>query len=196
MSRLCAWLAVPRSTVYYQRRPRPARPFDGRCRLLIEEIIDAFPFFGIRRVWAYLKHVLGEHINRKKVARLMRHHGWTVRQRRCGRRPRVEGKTSVAARPDCGFATITDWCSARSCIAGRFGTMDCGRSLLRRIRRKRTACVSGLSEASRKRWPGSTGLRVLSRPGGRSRSGYIGTTPNGRIRRWRIAARCSIESKL
>ena len=127
MSRLCAWLAVPRSTAYYQRHPRPAHPFDGRCRLLIEEIIEAFPFFGIRRVWAYLKHVLGERINRKKVARLMRHYGWTVRQRRCGRRPRVEGKTSVAARPDQRWCTDVAlvFCGARDGWCSFVPVLDC-----------------------------------------------------------------------
>jgi putative transposase len=78
---------------------------DGRLALLIYEIIEAFPCYGIRRVWSYLKYGLREIVNRKKVARIMRSCGWTVRQRKAGQRPRVAVRSSVTERPDQRWAT-------------------------------------------------------------------------------------------
>jgi putative transposase len=79
--RLCRWVGVPRSTVYYQPRQRQARPIDGILANLVYAIIQAFPTFGIRRVWAYLKYRLKWAVNRKKVARIMQHFGWCMHKR-------------------------------------------------------------------------------------------------------------------
>jgi putative transposase len=72
---------------------------------LIYAIIQANPTFGIRQTWATLKFSLGVKVNRKRVARLMRREGWTVRKRRKGGRPRVQVPRSAAERPDQRWAT-------------------------------------------------------------------------------------------
>jgi putative transposase len=128
MAKLCQWLQVPRSTAYYQPRQRTAPPpVDGRCVMLIYEIIEAFPFFGIRRVWAYLKHVLGEIVNRKKVARIMRQNGWTVKQRKAGKRPRVEVKASIADQPNQRWCTdlALVFCGAQDGWCSFVPVLDC-----------------------------------------------------------------------
>ena len=64
MSKLCAWLDVPRTTAYYQPRQRRARSVDRVTEFLVYEVIQEFPAFGIRRVWAYLRFRLKEQVNR------------------------------------------------------------------------------------------------------------------------------------
>ena len=121
MTVLCRVLGVARSTVYYRaingdKDPRLDEVLVERVRW----IIHTFPTFGIRRVWTYLRHRMGILLNRKKVARLMRIKGWTLKKRRVGIRPRVDIKPSVADNPDrrwvtdiamvfCG--TQDGWCS-------------------------------------------------------------------------------------
>lgn len=107
---LAQWFGVPRSSVYYQPREHAAPPVkDARDALLtnlIYEIIQAFPTFGVRKVWAYLRFVLGwTDLNRKPVARIMRRRGWTVHKRAKGGRPRVTVKKSVAEKPDQRWST-------------------------------------------------------------------------------------------
>jgi len=109
ISRICRVLEVPRSTAYYEarERARPARRAedDGTLAMLIYEIIQAHPYFGIRRVWAYLRFNLDWPVNRKRVARIMRENGWSLRRRRVGGRPRVQFMRSVADRINERWAT-------------------------------------------------------------------------------------------
>lgn len=106
VSGLCRWLGVPRSTVYYETRQRAPKPIDGFVANLIYEIIQSEPAWGIGMVWSFLRHKLGfETLNIKKVARIMRREGWTVRRRQAGKRPRVEHGKSVAERPNERWAT-------------------------------------------------------------------------------------------
>ncbi len=105
MVKLCRLLEVPRSTVYYETRHRQAPKANGALANLIYEIIQAFPTFGIRRVWAYLKYRLDWTANKKKVARLMRLNDWTMNKRPKGKRPRVKVKKSAAQRPNQRWAT-------------------------------------------------------------------------------------------
>lgn len=103
---LCLTLGVPRSSAYYEpRNPAPVRRIDKEVELLIYEIIQRFPTFGIRRVWAYLKYRMDVSVNRKKVARIMKLRGWTMNRRRVGRRPRVDVSKSIAEKPDRRWAT-------------------------------------------------------------------------------------------
>ena len=118
--RLCRTLEVPRSTAYHQPKlERLHRPVDEALAHTIHEIIQAHPTYGIRRVWAWLKHRLDQPANRKKIHRLMRIKGWTMRQRAVGKRPRVPGSKSIAPLPnqrwstdigmvDCG---VDGWCA-------------------------------------------------------------------------------------
>jgi putative transposase len=45
----------------------------------IRDIKGEHPFWGYRRVWAYLRYVDGSIVNKKRVYRLMREHNLTVR---------------------------------------------------------------------------------------------------------------------
>jgi putative transposase len=105
ISRICRILGVPRSTVYYSRRHRAPRPIAEDLARRIWQTIQEFPAWGIRKVWAYLRHVIGMVVNRKKVARIMQHKGWTLRQRRPRMRPRVRGWKGRAERSDQRWAT-------------------------------------------------------------------------------------------
>lgn len=113
MTRLCRILGVPRSTAYHLPKvERLHRPVDEALAQTIHGIIQAHPTYGIRRVWAWLKHRLDQPTNRKKIHRLMRIKGWTVRQRAMGKRPRVPGSRSIAPHPINAGAPISPSSSA------------------------------------------------------------------------------------
>jgi putative transposase len=67
--RQCALLGLNRSTLYYE--PTGATPEDLRLMRLIDEQYTACPFYGSRRMTAWLGQ-RGEEVNRKRVQRLMR----------------------------------------------------------------------------------------------------------------------------
>jgi putative transposase len=75
LSRQCALASVPRSTVYASLgKAKPANDNDlSLCRLIDEEY-TRHPFYGSRRMAAFLK-VNGQAVNRKRVQRLMRSMG-------------------------------------------------------------------------------------------------------------------------
>lgn len=66
---------------------------DERNRELLEWIASVkseHPFWGYRRVWAYLRYIEGRIVNKKRVLRLMREHAFlaiTKRQLRASRTP-------------------------------------------------------------------------------------------------------------
>lgn len=132
--KVCEVLGVARSTAYYgARKPERAPALDEGLAFQVRSIIERFPAFGIRRVWAWLRFRLGVKVNKKKVARLMRRKGWTVRQRRTGLRPRVAVSESKADKPNqrwstdvalvfcgledgwCSFVPVMDCCT-RECL--------------------------------------------------------------------------------
>ncbi len=45
----------------------------------IKDIKGEHPFWGYRRVWAYLRYIDGLLVNKKRVYRLMREHNLTVK---------------------------------------------------------------------------------------------------------------------
>lgn len=68
MSRQCELLGLPRSSWYYQ-----ARPVDERTLLLLRLLDEQYtrtPFYGIRRMTAWLR-TQGHAVNHKRVARLL-----------------------------------------------------------------------------------------------------------------------------
>lgn len=67
--RQCALLDVNRSSVYY--RGKEADPYDLRLMALIDRQYLKTPFYGSRRMAAWLK-AQGHKVNRKRVQRLMR----------------------------------------------------------------------------------------------------------------------------
>src|ERR1700741_5305222 len=69
VSQQCRLLAVSRSSVY--RQPTEAREGDGAIMALIDRQYLARPYYGSRRVAAWLA-TQGHVVNRKRVRRLMR----------------------------------------------------------------------------------------------------------------------------
>ena len=69
VSRQCHLLEVSRASVY--RRPAPVSADDLRLMELIDRQYLAYPFYGSRRMAAWLA-TQGHTVNRKRVQRLMR----------------------------------------------------------------------------------------------------------------------------
>ena len=105
ISRICRVLGVPRSTVYYRPLRKSPPSVDEEMAKRIWEVIQENPGYGIRKVWAVLKYRLKMLVNRKKVARIMRLKGWTLKQRRPRMRPRAQGMRSVAEKSNERWAT-------------------------------------------------------------------------------------------
>jgi putative transposase len=72
VSRQCQLLDVSRASVY--RRPAPVSTEDLRLMELIDRQYLARPFYGSRRITAWL-NTQGHRVNRKRVQRLMRRMG-------------------------------------------------------------------------------------------------------------------------
>lgn len=69
MRRQCELLAVNRSSLYYESAPTSEEQLELMRR--IDELHLQFPFYGSRKLARELKS-LGNHVNRKRVQRLMR----------------------------------------------------------------------------------------------------------------------------
>ena len=69
---------LPRSTYYY--RPKGRYKDDEALIARIEAICAEFPRYGYRRVTAQLRHE-GQRVNHKRVARIMRERGLSVKLR-------------------------------------------------------------------------------------------------------------------
>lgn len=79
----CEALGVSRSGYYRRRGPRGCSvDSEGELLSRIREICAAHPFWGYRRVTAWLRHREGHLINHKKVYRLMKESGLTVKSKR------------------------------------------------------------------------------------------------------------------
>jgi putative transposase len=72
VSRQCELLGLARSTLYY--KPSVVDPDELHLMHLIDQQYTATPFYGIRRMTAWLR-TQGEGVNHKRVARLMRQMG-------------------------------------------------------------------------------------------------------------------------
>ena len=73
-------------------------PLDEVLAERIQRLIELYPTFGYRRLWAMLRFVEEIRVNRKSVYRLLMLKGWFVHQRRLTARPRVQGHRSHAQR--------------------------------------------------------------------------------------------------
>jgi len=105
ISGLCRILGVPRSSFYYSPRRRRKCRIDRGLAKRVWQVIQESPAYGYVKVWAVLRFRLKLLVNRKKVARIMRLMGWTLRQRRPRMRPRVRGSRSVAKHSNQRWAT-------------------------------------------------------------------------------------------
>jgi putative transposase len=126
---VCRVVGVARSVAYYQPRKRDkVVQLDPELSGRIKALIEAYPSRGIRFVWAQLRFAQGIRVTRKKIHRIMRERGWTVKQRKAGSRPRVPTSRSIAERPNerwatdfalvhcgrdgwCAFAPVVDCCT-------------------------------------------------------------------------------------
>lgn len=70
INRQCALLGLARSSYYYQ--PAHADPETLRVMRLIDEQYTRTPFYGVRKMTAWLRQRQRERVNHKRVARLMR----------------------------------------------------------------------------------------------------------------------------
>ncbi|MEW5806978.1 MAG: IS3 family transposase [Acidobacteriota bacterium] len=86
VSFLCETFGISRSGYYSRRKKKggkankPARKDDKALLVLTRKICEAHPFWGYRRVRAWLKHREGITVNCKKVYRIMRENGLTVKR--------------------------------------------------------------------------------------------------------------------
>ncbi len=70
--RQCTLLGLPRSSLYY--RPGGESCANLHLKRLLDEQYTATPFYGVRRMTAWLRRQ-GHEVNPKRVARLMREMG-------------------------------------------------------------------------------------------------------------------------
>lgn len=91
----CRLLRVARSGLYRQPKGTTARP--TLSEVLVDQLaplIQAYPTYGYRRLWALLRFRHGHIHNRKAVYRALRLKRWLVHQRSCVPRPRVTCRRS------------------------------------------------------------------------------------------------------
>jgi len=96
--RVCRLLEVPRSAL--RRAPaeqRLRRPLDETLVERVRELIAKHPTYGYRKLWALLRHGDGLVVNKKAIYRILATKRWFVHERSVTPRPRVQGRTSVAA---------------------------------------------------------------------------------------------------
>lgn len=83
----CRILGLSRSGYYAARQECPVptavpNPSDEALLARIRSVTEAHPFWGYRRVWAWLRYREGLLVNKKRVYRLMREAGLTVKRAR------------------------------------------------------------------------------------------------------------------
>lgn len=74
LRRQCALAGVCRATLYARQKPKAPAPEDDIIKRLIDEEYTRSPFYGSRKMVAYLARC-GHVVNRKRVQRLMREMG-------------------------------------------------------------------------------------------------------------------------
>jgi putative transposase len=96
---VAATLAISRSSLYYQKKPRGSRA-DRRYDEQIVMACGEKLAYGYRRVAWWLKRKQGLQVNRKRVLRVMRERGLLVRARRLRARRKKEWGRVEAAEPN------------------------------------------------------------------------------------------------
>jgi len=101
MRRVCLVLKFPRARLRARAVMAAAPPrLDGALAARIERLIELYPTYGYRRLWALLRFGEGIRVNRKAVYRLLAIKGWLVHQRSATPRPRAHGLRSRAQHSD------------------------------------------------------------------------------------------------
>ena len=134
-----------------------AVPLDEVLAGRIRRLIELYPTFGYRRLWALLRFGEGMRVNRKAVDRILKLKRWFVHQRVATPRPRVQGRRSRAQRSDERWA----------------------RNSLRLIHPSRTASSNASFAASKKSASDSITSAASPKPAQLSLTGSNGITPNG-----------------
>jgi putative transposase len=88
-------LGVARSALHTSPRPRRDRRHTAELERRLAALIQEYPTFGYRRLWALLRRD-GLLVNRKAVYGLLKRKGWLVHQREAAPRPRAPGMVSRA----------------------------------------------------------------------------------------------------
>lgn len=106
VSNICKALGVPRSTAYYQPRPRKPRPPNQALTKAIKAHIDQprHASHGTIQTWANIRWQ-GWSVGKNTVHNIMKREGWTLTKRAKGMRPRVQFHRSVAEHPNQRWAT-------------------------------------------------------------------------------------------
>jgi len=125
--RLCRVLAIARTWARRASGSRPRRPvINTRLAARVAELIQAYPTFGYRRLWALLRFREGQRLTPKTVYRLCARQRWFVHQRATTPRPRVHGRRSRTARSNERWATdITHVACGRDGWAHLTAVIDC-----------------------------------------------------------------------
>ena len=77
--RLCRDLDLSRSSLYVVApQGRALAQADLLLVKRIHQLIQQYPTYGYRRVWALLRYREGQLVNRKKIYRLMKLKGWML----------------------------------------------------------------------------------------------------------------------
>ena len=89
--KVCRVLSVPRSALHRRALPKPSFPkLADDLVTQLQQLIQQYPTFGYRRLWALLRYRDGLTVNRKAVYRALRIKPWLVHQRARKPRPRAQ----------------------------------------------------------------------------------------------------------
>ena len=97
--RSCRVLAIRRARLHRRAAPGPRRR--DRDPLWLDQLralIQQYPTFGYRHLWALLRGQTERPVNKKAVYRVLKQKRWLVHQRSCTPRPRVRRWVSQASR--------------------------------------------------------------------------------------------------
>lgn len=127
------WTRLNRSTTWRHKTNHNAKVIDldkvrqeNQLVEQIKELVQTYPTWGYRRIWAWLRHKQGMSINRKKVYRIMREQGWQARKIIRTPRPRVQDKRSVVSTPNTRWAIdATSLWSKNDGWIGLMAVIDC-----------------------------------------------------------------------
>lgn len=101
----CRLLQVSRSALHRLTNGKRARAtLSEKLVAQLEPLIQAYPTYGYRRLWALLRFRHGQIHNRKAVYRALRLKRWLVHQRITTSRPRVQCRWSRTTESNCRWA--------------------------------------------------------------------------------------------
>jgi transposase InsO family protein len=111
LSRQCELLGLPRASFYYQ--PHPITALEERLLRRIEEIYTRCPFYGVRRITAWLRRQ-GYTVNPKRIRRLMHRMGVKALYPKCNSLSRMGPVLVVTDRVVVMWSGITQAAAVRA----------------------------------------------------------------------------------